>query len=71
MILILYFLDLMTVFQYSVFNVNVIAVVYKYFSASAILVISCAGCLMLYIECDVFHFHGTYLNGIYGNKINK
>ena len=26
---------------------------------------------MMYIECDVFHFHGIYLNGIYGNKINK
>ena len=24
-----------------------------------------------YIECDVFHFHGMYLNGICGNKINK
>ena len=26
---------------------------------------------MMYIECDVFHFHGMYLNGIYGNKINE
>ena len=26
---------------------------------------------MMYIECDVFHFHGMYLNGIYGNKINQ
>jgi len=26
---------------------------------------------MMYIDCDVFHFHGMYLNGIYGNKINK
>ena len=25
----------------------------------------------MYIECDVFHFHGMYLNGIYGNKINE
>jgi hypothetical protein len=25
----------------------------------------------MYIECDVFHVHGMYLNGIYGNKINK
>ena len=37
--------------------------------ALAILVIPCASCLMIYIECGVFHFHGMYLNGKYGNKI--
>ena len=37
----------------------------------AILVIPCASFLMMYIECDVFHFHGMYLIGIYGNKIKK
>jgi hypothetical protein len=25
----------------------------------------------MYIECDIFHFYGMHLNGIYGNKINK
>jgi len=50
---------------------KVITVVDKYFPTLAILVIPCASCLMMYIECDVLHFHGMYLNGIYGNKINK
>ena len=36
----------------------------KYFSTLAILVIPCASCLMMYIECDIFHFHSMCLDGI-------
>jgi len=25
----------------------------------------------MYTECDIFHFHGMYLNGIYGNKTKQ
>ena len=26
---------------------------------------------MMYVECDIFHFHGMYLNRIYRNKMNE
>jgi len=26
---------------------------------------------MMYIECDIFHFHGMYLNRIYGKNKNE